>query len=178
MKTFVIAVGFIAFALAAHGAEKSNEEMIANAMSAGPYSIAKAATIMAMTPDGKMVVLRQGSNGWTCVPDDPATPGNDPMCMDQASLAWLHALLEHKDPPDAIGFMYMLGGGSDADNLDPYAEKPPAGRRWVETGPHVMVVGPAVKKMLGYPKDAQPDTSKPYVMFPGTPYEHLMLPVK
>jgi hypothetical protein len=30
----------------------------------------------------------------------------------------------------------------------------------------------------GYPRSADPDTSKPYVMWPGTAYEHLMLPVK
>jgi hypothetical protein len=29
-----------------------------------------------------------------------------------------------------------------------------------------------------YPRDAKPDPSKPYVMWPGTPYEHWMLPVK
>ena len=28
-----------------------------------------------------------------------------------------------------------------------------------------------------YPKDADPDTSKPYVMWAGTPYRHLMVPV-
>jgi hypothetical protein len=29
-----------------------------------------------------------------------------------------------------------------------------------------------------YPKDADPDTSVPYVMWPGTPYQHLMIPIK
>lgn len=163
---------------AAQGAEKSKDELIANAMSGGPTSIARDATITAPTADGKMETLRKGTNGWTCMPDNPGTPGNDPMCMDPASLAWLHSIMEHKDPPDAVGFMYMLAGGSDADNTDPYAAKPPEGRKWVETGPHVMIVGPAVKKMTGYPKELQPDTSKPYVMYFGTPYEHLMLPVK
>jgi hypothetical protein len=75
--------------------------------------------------------------------------------------------------------MYMLAGGSDADNINPYAAKPPEGRKWIETGPHVTIVGPAVKGMMGYPKELQPDTSKPYVMYYfGTPYEHLMLPLK
>jgi hypothetical protein len=30
----------------------------------------------------------------------------------------------------------------------------------------------------GYPRDAKADPTKPYVMWAGTPYEHLMLPVK
>jgi hypothetical protein len=42
-----------------------------------------------------------------------------------------------------------------------------------------MIVGAEAKSMLAaYPRDAKPDPSKPYVMWPGTPYEHLMLPVK
>ena len=30
----------------------------------------------------------------------------------------------------------------------------------------------------GYPENPMPDTSQPYVMWAGTPYAHLMLPVK
>ena len=40
-----------------------------------------------------------------------------------------------------------------------------------------MVVG-AKGMMEGYPGDAKPDTAKPYVMWGGTPDEHLMLPVR
>jgi len=50
---------------------------------------------------------------------------------------------------------------------------------WIKTGSHVMIVGGEAKSMLqGYPRDAKPDPTKPYVMWAGTPYEHLMLPVK
>ena len=48
---------------------------------------------------------------------------------------------------------------------------------WVETGPHVMIVG--AKGLLdAYPRNAKPDTSVPYVMWPDTRYEHLMIPVR
>ena len=30
----------------------------------------------------------------------------------------------------------------------------------------------------GYPRDAKADPTKPYVLWPGTQYEHLMLPVR
>jgi len=33
-------------------------------------------------------------------------------------------------------------------------------------------------KTMGYPMSANPDTTKPYVMWPDTPYAHLMLPIK
>lgn len=53
---------------------------------------------------------------------------------------------------------------------------PIATDHWVKTGPHVIIVGPAAKSM-GYPMTDQPDVSKPYVMWPQTPYAHLMIPV-
>jgi hypothetical protein len=41
-----------------------------------------------------------------------------------------------------------------------------------------MIGGPGITKMLDtYPAIAD-DTSKPYIMFPGTPYEHVMFPVQ
>jgi hypothetical protein len=30
----------------------------------------------------------------------------------------------------------------------------------------------------GYPGGTTPDTSRPYVMFAGTPYAHIMMPVR
>ena len=41
-----------------------------------------------------------------------------------------------------------------------------------------MIVG-ADESFYGmYPKSADPDTKVPYVMWAGTPYQHLMVPVK
>ena len=158
----------------------SKAETIASAMSAAPEAIAKDAAIITMKANGKTKVLRKGTNGFTCMADNPETPGPDPMCMDANALEWVNAWVGHKAPPaDKIGFMYMLAGGTDASNTDPYAAAPQAGNNWIETGPHVMVVGAPVATMTsGYPKSPAPDTSKPYVMWAGTPYEHLMIPIK
>lgn len=43
-----------------------------------------------------------------------------------------------------------------------------------------MIVGGEAKGMMqAYPRDAKvADPKVPYVMWPGTPYEHLMLPTK
>jgi hypothetical protein len=41
-----------------------------------------------------------------------------------------------------------------------------------------MIVGSGAKMLDGYPRDPEGDATKPYVMWPGTPYEHLMLPVR
>jgi hypothetical protein len=157
----------------------SNAQLIASAMKAAPASVAKGATIIAMGADGAMRTVRAGTNGFTCIPDNPETPGPDPMCMDANALAWAQAYMGHQPPPTGkVGFMYMLAGGTDASNTDPYATQPTASNHWIKTGPHVMVVGADSSFYDAYPKDADPDTSVPYVMWAGTPYQHLMAPVK
>jgi hypothetical protein len=128
--------------------------------------------------DGKIRAVRQGSNQFTCMADNPNTPGPDPMCADRNAMEWVDAWLNKKEPPkNKVGFMYMLAGGTDASNTDPYAQKPEPNNNWVETGPHVMIVG--AKGLLDdYPRSPKPDTSVPYVMWLDTPYEHLMIPVR
>ena len=125
-----------------------------------------------------MRAFSPGTNGFTCLADNPNSPGPDPMCGDQNAMEWAQAWLGKKEPPkNKVGFMYMLSGGTDASNTDPYAQKPEPNNNWVETGPHVMVVG-AKGMMEGYPRSSKPDTTQPYVMWPDTPHEHLMLPVQ
>ena len=152
----------------------NDADKIKSAMSAAPAAIAANATIMDMAT---MKPIRKGTNGWTCLPDMPHSPGADPMCLDQNGMLWVEALTTRKDPPKGkMGFGYMLVGGSDASNTDPHATMPAPGGKWIDTGPHVMVlnIGDA---FAGYPTTAA-NTKLPYVMFPGTPYAHLMIPVK
>lgn len=166
-----------AVAPAAITASSTDEEKIASAMRAAPAAVGHSAAVIDMGADGSMRTLRAGANGFTCMADNPATPGPDPMCGDANAMAWAMAWVGHKTPPaNKVGFMYMLEGGTDASNTDPYAKAPSATNNWVKTGPHVMVVG-AAASMQGYPRDPQPDTTKPYVMWADTPYEHLMIPV-
>ena len=63
------------------------------------------------------------------------------MCGDQNSLEWAKAWMDKKEPPKGqVGFIYMLAGGSDASNTDPYAKGPTERNNWVKTGSHVMIV--------------------------------------
>ncbi len=161
-----------------NAAAAAPSDPIESAMAAAPQSIARDATIIQAAADGSMTTLREGNNGWTCMPNNPATPGHDPMCMDANALKWAQAWMTRKTPPaNNVGLMYMLAGGSDASNMDPWGTKPAEGQQWVETGPHVMVVGSDSLNAL-YPSGPNPDTNKPYVMFGGTPYAHVMMPVK
>lgn len=152
--------------------------LIKSAMTAAPPAVAKDATIVDVSADGKIRTVRKGTNAFSCMADNPETPGPDPMCADQNGMGWVDAWMNKRQPPqNKVGLMYMLSGGTDASNSDPYAQKPSASNNWINTGPHVMIVG-AKGMMEGYPRDPKPDTSKPYVMWAGTPYEHLMVPVK
>lgn len=168
----------VASASAQHQMGAAQGDPIVSAESAAPSSIAKGAAVIAVETDGKIKTVREGKNGWTCMPDSPTTPGTDPMCMDANALKWATAWMGHKPPPEgAVGLMYMLEGGTDASNTDPYATQPTATNNWIETGPHIMIVG-SKELLAGYPSGAKPDTSAPYVMWAGTPYAHLMVPVK
>ena len=153
----------------------TDAEKIASAKSAAPASIAAGATIMDIGKDMKMRTLKAGTNGWTCIPDSPS-PGVDPMCVDQNGMLWMDAWMNHKDPPAGkMALGYMLMGGSDASQMDPFATGPKPGEKWVDTGPHIMVLNIGTA-FAGYPTVAT-NTKAPYVMFPNTPYAHLMVPV-
>jgi hypothetical protein len=173
-----------ALAIAASGSSAaapgpSGAQLIASAASAAPAAIGRNATVVATDGAGRMRTIRAGTNGWTCMPDDPGTPGHDPMCVDRNGMAWAAAMLGHRQPPPGRpGLAYMLQGGVDASNTDPYAGHPGRGAGWVRTGPHIMILDAAAAVASGYPGGPHPDTSKPYVMFGGTPYAHIMMPVR
>lgn len=158
-------------------AKPDDQALMRSAMSAAPAKVASGATLVAMEADGSMRTLRTGTNGFTCMPDNPATPGPDPMCMDANALAWAHAWIGHTTPEAGkIGFMYMLEGGTDASNTDPFADKPAPGEQWMKAPPHVMVLSPTKWDSAMYSSDMS--GGQPWVMFKGTPYEHLMVPVQ
>ena len=164
--------------VAMQGAAQDDAELIKSAEAAAPAAVSSGAAIYVMDDKGAMRTLREGTNGWFCMPDGSVSPGIDPMCGDANTMEWVMAMVEKKEPPEGkIGFSYMLMGGSDGSNTDPFAMEPAPGDEWMSTGPHVMIVN-APEMMQGYPMDAKPDTTKPFVMYANTPYAHLMIPVE
>jgi hypothetical protein len=152
--------------------------MIKSAEAAAPASVSSGATIYAWGEDGGMRTLREGTNGYWCMPDEPR-PGDNSMCGDANAMEWLMAIAGKKEPPKGkIGLVYMLAGvDMQASNLDPYAPAPANESEYVKTGPHIMILN-AMDQLQGYPGGVNPDTTKPYVMFPDTPYAHIMYPVE
>lgn len=157
----------------------SKEGKIQNAMSAAPDAIAKEATILDWPEKAgaELATFQKGTNNWTCLPDFPTSPGNDPICVDKQALLWFQAYMTKKKPQlSQPGLGYMLQGASDASNTDPFADKPAAGQDWVSAPPHLMVFPTGKLDQNVYGTDDK--SGKPWVMWAGTPYEHLMIPVK
>ena len=177
-RTVVLTALVFSLCLANAGQTQEAEELIKSAGSAGPPALANGATILAMGADGQMETLREGTNGYWCMPDDPSTPSADPMCGDANAMGWAMAWIGKTEPPkDKVGLIYMLAGGSDASNTDPHATAETNENNWVTTGPHIMIMN-ATHLMDGYPTSEDPDTTMPYVMWADTPYAHLMVPVE
>lgn len=153
--------------------EDSRKAKIAHAMSAAPANISAEATIMDV--DG--TILREGSNGWTCLPGVALMPGdNHPMCNDATWMRFMKAAAEGQPfSTEVVGYSYMLMGDALVNNDDPTATDPNDGGPWVEEGPHVMLLMPSKSHMDGLSRD--PFAGGPYVMWDKTPLAHVMLPI-
>ena len=153
------------------GSAEDESDALADAISAGWPGMAKDATVM----DWEGNVLKEGTNGYTCLPTPPMLSGTAPMCMDGEWMKWANAWQNKEDyTAESLGISYMLSGDEGASNVDPYAEGPTEDNEWIVEGPHLMIVAPP-ELLEGFPTD--PDSGGPYVMWKGTPYAHLMVPV-
>jgi hypothetical protein len=159
----------------------TDEEAIADALSAGPAAITAHATVLAWPTEegGDFRVLREGNNGWWCIASTPGASAlglQDPTCDDATWLEFERAFLEGRDPMiDRVGIAYMLSGDAGLSNIDPFATEPTDDNEWHVSGPHIMVLVPDASMLEGFPTD--PHSGGPYVMFAGTPYAHIMVPV-
>jgi hypothetical protein len=162
-----------AFSSIASAEDESVAAKIARAESAAPASVSVGATIMDV--DG--TVLREGSNGWTCMPGVPLIPGDDhPMCNDAVWTAWLAAAAAGEEfSTDTVGYSYMLQGDAMVHNHDPSATEPDDSGHWVQEGPHLMLLLPTSVPLAGMNDD--PNVPGPYVMWGETPLRHIMVPV-
>jgi hypothetical protein len=151
------------------------QAMIRDALTAAPPGVTRNARIMDM--DGH--VLRAGSGPYTCMPTPPGTrPGQHaPMCLDEVWLAAMTAYAHHDTNyrPPRVGIAYMLAGDTGTSNINPYDERRTATNQWVEEGPHLMVIDPDPSRLQGISTD--PHNGGPYVMWAGSPYAHLMIPL-
>lgn len=150
------------------------QDQVASAESAGPSSVSADATIM----DWEMNVVREGTNGWVCLPDNANTEGADPWCINEPWMDFLGAYVNKTEPSySTVGIAYMLVGDSPVSNVDPYATEKTDDNQWVEgLGAHLMVIVPDHSMLEGISTD--PWNGGPWIMWPDTPYAHIMIPVE
>lgn len=153
----------------------TRDQLINLALSGAPPHIAKEATVMIPGDDGKLMEVKKGINGFTCVPDDPGTPIEDPICSDEAAFQWVNSLMNNDPKPanTVPGISYMAKGGAHWEKDGKILMKEELGAKMVKEPPHWMVFWPFDSKASGIP--SLPNPGGVWVMFDGTPYAHLMI---
>ena len=173
MRGFILTLALVLSTVSTAGAADSAQTLIQRALSAAPPWLRSGATVAAIDEQGKQIVLREGNNGFTCLPGTPGVIGDDPMCMDAQAQLWVKSLIAHAPRPanTAPGLIYMQAGGTDASVTDPFAMTT-SGQPFRDP-PHWMIMWPFDPKTTGLP--AQWRDSGTWIMFAGTPYAHLMI---
>jgi hypothetical protein len=170
-----------AHAQMAHPAGMSHGQVVQAASAGGPDFISQNATIGWIDSTGTLNVMRQGTNGFTCVVVIP-DPFGGPICGDRNAAAWVIALLTHAAQPPAMsppGIAYMARGGAHYEDaqgivlmehdMSPHA----AGSHRVVEQPHWMLMYPFDPAATGFPTKENGTGS--YIMFAGTPWAHVMI---
>ena len=94
----------IIFAVISVAGNALADGQIESAMSAAPASISANAKVI----DWNFKTLREGNNGWTCLPDRPDTPGNDPWCVNEPWLNFLNAYVKKEKPTyTAVSYTHL-----------------------------------------------------------------------
>ena len=98
-----------------------------------------------------------------------------PWCVNEPWLNFLDGYVNQTEPSySEVGFAYMLTGDSPVSNSDPYATEPTTADDWVTNlVAHLMMLIPERSYLEGISTDHLND--RPWVMWPDTPYAHLMI---
>ena len=168
------------------GPHTSTEWKIWAYSTAAPSFIAENCSVVDV--DG--TVLREGTNGWTAMAANPrgmADPENGwknpheamPMVGDAEAMKWAMAFMSGGTPEmESDGWAWMLHGDMGEDNTKQLVlnKEDSAEGKWIESGAHLMLFPKDPASLKGNTTDF--NTGAPYIMFEGTGYDHLMIPVE
>lgn len=166
----IVAVCTLSMPLAvqSNAVPQTDSAKIADALKGGPAYIAQNATVLdwPTSPTGSYRELRNGSNGWTCL---PTSPQHQPVCADHTFLAFFQDAVAHRPVHvDQVGLAYMYEG----DRVSPHGGRPSHPYR---VGAHIMIVVPNGSGLQGYTTDGShgdayinrvPGTTLPYLVIP------------
>lgn len=162
-------------------------EQIAQALAAAPAERADDATVMGFDEDGKLVVIREGTNDLVCLADDPSQEGFNVACyheslepymargrelreegvtgMQRMTMRWEEAEAGTLAMPEEPAMLYIVTG----DAFDAAARTVTnRSERWVVYAPF------ATPESTGLAATPAPNGA-PWLMFPGTAGAHIMI---
>jgi hypothetical protein len=164
--------------------------LVAGAVAAAPDSMRAGATVLAVE-NGRTTVLRKGNNGLVCVADEPGNDRFQTACYAEALEPFmargreLHFQKKTRAEIDSIRLadikakryafpstpsaLYNLAGPADSLDVDGVPVHP---TRW-----YVVYVPYATPQSTGL--SLMPDgTGRPWLMYPGKPWAHIMITPK
>lgn len=163
------------------------EQQIAAAVLALPEGMRAGAAVLGYHTPGHLVELRKGSNGMTCLSDDPSVPSFHVACYHESlepfmargralraegvkggmvdSTRFKEIKAGTLKMPTTPAALYSLSG--EAGSWDPATNEVKGGRPL-----YVVYIAGATSASTGLP--AQPAAGLPWIMFPGTPKAHIM----
>jgi len=185
----LVAVGLMAAPQVGASQEKTDDRLIAEAVSALPEPMRDGAAVMAYRGE-ELVVVRKGSNAMICLADDPAQDGWHVACyqknlepfmsrgrelraqgvterpeIDKVRAAEIESgKLAFPEGPATLYSLFADEGAFDATT----GEAEGAG------GLYVIYVPYATEESVGI--SVVSSRERPWLMFPGKPWAHIMIP--
>lgn len=165
------------------------EVQIKTAVLAVPQAQRENATVMGMSPQGELIVLRKGSNGMICLADDPSQKGLSVSCYHEALDPFMERGRQLKKEGKSFQEIFDLREQEVKAGKLKMPEQPttlyvytaPDGKFDPKTGDvqegylrYVIYIPYATSESTGLP--LKPDfAGQPWIMDPGTHRAHIMI---
>lgn len=162
----------------ANAQDAPTDKLVEESLLALPVHMREDAAV-AYFDEGKRVVLREGSNGITCQPDDPESPGFAVWCYPESHAAytkrWYVLAAEGRERAEVDE---MIADEIKAKKL----EWPPVAVNYNLRGPSLDTAVPltvvyvpfSTGESIGVTEERQ--FNRPWLMLAGTAFAHIMIP--
>lgn len=151
------------------------DDLIKTAQGGAPPHISMNAAVIVPDGTGGFKTLKEGTNGFTCVPDISGQEKPDPFCGDGQATEWIMSAIK-KDPRPANsgpGIGYMAKGGFHWEKDGAVVMSDTMGAKMVKEPPHWMILWPGSAGISAF--QTMPGKFGSYVMYEGTPFAHIMV---
>ena len=174
----VLTIVCLLMSLAAPADEKTDAQLIEEAVLALPASLRDGAAVVRFE-GGRQEIMRAGTNGLYCRADDPDSPGIALWCYPEAHDAYARRWYQLAAEGNSAGEVdEIIAGEIEAGDL----EWPPGVVNYNLRGPNldnavsltVVYVPFATGAEVGVPEER--DFHRPWLMYAGTAFAHIMIP--